>query len=183
MTTLLGLSGSLRSASYNTALLRGAQRVAPEGVTLELASIADIPIYDGDAEARDGLPAPVTALKERIVAADGLILATPEYNGSLPGAFKNAIDWLSRPPKDIARVFGGRPVGLMGATPGRGGTRLAQAAWLPVLRALGARPWFEQSLYVGGAAEVFDDEGNLVDDAIEKLLTRYMSGFSAFVAG
>jgi chromate reductase, NAD(P)H dehydrogenase (quinone) len=182
MTTIIGISGSLRRGSYNTALLRAAKGLAPAGVTIEIASIGAIPLYDADAEERDGIPAPVTALKEQIAAAGGLLIATPEYNNSLPGVLKNAVDWLSRPPKDIGRVFGGRPVGLIGATPGRGGTRLAQLAWLPVLRTLGTCPWFEQQLHIDGAAKVFDGEGNLVDDKIRELLGRYMQGFSAFVA-
>lgn len=100
----------------------------------------------------------------------------------MPGVFKNAIDWLSRPPKDTARVFGDKPVALLGATPGMGGTRLAQSAWLPVLRTLGARLWSEKQLYVGGASKVFDAEGRLVDETIQKLLTELMAAYGAFVA-
>jgi NAD(P)H-dependent FMN reductase len=137
MTTIVGLSGSLRAGSFNSALLRAAANALPAGTALEIASIKEIPLYDGDVEAAHGLPEAVTRLKERIVAADGLLLVTPEYNNSIPGVFKNAIDWLSRPPPDIARVFGGRPVGVIGASPGRFGTLLSQAAWLPVLKTLG----------------------------------------------
>ena len=183
MTTILGIAGSLRSGSYNGALLRAARDVAPEGVEVIIGSIAGIPLYDGDAEARDGIPTRVAELKEQIVAADGLLLVTPEYNNSLPGVFKNAIDWLSRPPKDIGRVFGDRPVGLIGATPGRGGTRLGQLAWLPVLRTLGTRAWSGQQLFVSEAAKVFDAEGRLVDDKVRELLTRYVGGFADFAAG
>ena len=183
MTTLLGIAGSLRKGSYNRALLRAAAEVAPEGVRVDMATIAGIPLYDGDLEREQGIPDAVRALKSRIVAADGLLLVTPEYNNSLPGAFKNAIDWLSRPAKDIDRVFGDRPVALMGATPGRGGTRLAQAAWLPVIRTLGMRAWFGKQLYVAGAGEVFDDAGKLVDAKVRELLTAYMAGFADFVRG
>ena len=142
MTTILGISGSLRRGSYNAALLRAAAELAPAGVRIEMASIRGIPLYDGDVETESGIPSAVRALKERIASADGVLLVTPEYNNSIPGPFKNAIDWLSRPPADIPRVFGDRPVALMGATIGQGGTGLSQAAWLPVLRVLGTRPWF-----------------------------------------
>jgi NAD(P)H-dependent FMN reductase len=181
MSTVVGIAGSLRKGSYNTALLRAASELGPPGLTLEIASIAGIPLYDGDFESEHGVPDVVGRLKDRIVSADGLLLATPEYNNSVPGPFKNAIDWLSRPAKDIPRVFGDRPVGLIGATPGRGGTRMAQTALLPVLRTLGTRPWFGGQLYVAGAGQVFDQDGRLVDEAVRQLLTKYMSGFAAFV--
>lgn len=181
MAQIIGIAGSLRKESFNAALLRAAAERAPAGVTVELATIAGIPLYDGDLEAERGVPEVAARLKERIAAADGLLLVTPEYNHSIPGVFKNAIDWLTRPPADIPRVFGDKPVALLGATPGSGGTRLAQAAWLPVLRTLGTRPWFGKQLYVAGAAKVFDGEGRLVDAKIDKLLTELMAGFAAFV--
>ena len=120
MPTIIGLPGSVRQGSFNAALLRAAIELAPATIAIETASIAGIPLYNGDEEAAHGIPEPVRALKDRIAAADGLLLATPEYNNSIPGVFKNAIDWLSRPMSDIPRVFGGRAVALMGATPGRG---------------------------------------------------------------
>src|SRR5688572_2097703 len=100
MTTILGLSGSLRAGSLNSSLLRAAAEEMPQDVTLEIGSIKGIPFYDGDVEANEGLPDAVMQLKERVVATDGLLLVTPEYNNSLPGVFKNAIDWLTRPPAD-----------------------------------------------------------------------------------
>lgn len=181
MARLIGLSGSLRKGSYNSALLRAAAGLLPAGSSLEIASLSGIPLYDGDAETEHGVPVAVTKLKDRIAAADGLVLATPEYNNSLPGVFKNAIDWLTRPPKDIPRVFGEKPVALFGATPGGGGTRLGQAAWGPVLRTLGTRAWNGPPLYVARAADVFDAEGTLVDEKVKKLLTELMAGFVAFV--
>ena len=138
--TIVGISGSLRRGSFNSMLLRAAVELAPADAKIEVGSIREIPLYDGDVEAEQGIPKPVQALKDQIIAADGLLLVTPEYNNSIPGVFKNAIDWLSRPPADIARVFANRPVALMGATPGGGGTMLAQTAWLQVLRTLGTRP-------------------------------------------
>jgi len=181
MTRLIGVAGSLRRGSYNAALLRAAAELAPAGTEVDIASLAGIPLYDGDLESEQGIPQPVAALKDKIAAADGLLLVTPEYNSSMPGVFKNAIDWLSRPASDIDRVFGNKPVAIMGATPGRAGTRLAQNAWLPVLRALGTRAWFGEQLYVAGAAQVFDAEGRLVDATITKLLSKFMAGFAAFV--
>jgi NAD(P)H-dependent FMN reductase len=150
-------------------------------MTVEIASIKGIELYDADMEREHGVPEAVEQLKERIASADGLILVTPEYNNSLPGVLKNAIDWLTRPPRDIARVFGGKPVALMGATPGQGGTRLSQLAWLPVLRTLGTRPWFGSQLHVGGAGKVFDGDGELVDGQIRERLADFMSGFATFV--
>ncbi len=182
MATIVGISGALRRSSYNAALLRAAIELAPAGLTIEAASIREFPLYDGDLEAEDGVPEPVRALKERIAAAEGLLLVTPEYNNSIPGVFKNAIDWLSRPPKDIPRVFGGRPVALMGATPGPGGTALAQAAWLPVLRALGTELWSGPRIYVSNAAKAFDADGRLVDEAIRGTVARHLAGLSEFIA-
>jgi chromate reductase len=181
MTKLIGIAGSLRKGSYNAALLRAAAELAPSDTKVEIASIAGIPLYDGDLESERGIPAPVAALKDKIAAADGLLLVTPEYNNSMPGVLKNAIDWFSRPSDDIERVFGNKPVAIMGATPGRGGTRLAQNAWLPVLRTLGTRAWFGEQLYVAGAGRVFDADGRIVDETVKKLLSEFMAGFAAFV--
>ena len=177
---IVGIAGSLRSGSYNAALLRAATAEAPPEATIEIESIRGIPLYDGDVEAK-GIPSRVTELKDRIATADALLLVTPEYNNSIPGTFKNAIDWLTRPPADIPRVFKGRAVGLIGASPGMRGTVLSQTAWLPVLRTLGVQPWFEQLLYVGNADKVFDPSGKLIDEAIRTRLRNYVRGFADFV--
>jgi NAD(P)H-dependent FMN reductase len=179
MPTLLGISGSLRAASYNTALVRAAADLMPSGSMLEVATLHGIPLYDGDAEERDGVPQAVQALKDRIVACDGLLLATPEYNNSMPGVFKNAIDWLSRPNSDIARVFGGRAVAVLGASPGGFGTILAQNAWLPVLRTLGTRPWFGGRLMVSRAGQVFGADGQILDEKMRMQLQQFLQGFVA----
>jgi NAD(P)H-dependent FMN reductase len=179
---LVGLSGSLRRASYNSGLLRAARDAMPDGATLSIHSIAAVPLYDGDLEAA-GLPAAVVALKEAIAAADGLLLATPEYNNGIPGVFKNTIDWLSRPASDIPRVFGGKPVALIGASPGNFGTILAQTGWLPVLRTLGTRLWTGERLMVAGASKLFDGEGTLTDDAVRARLAHFLAGFVASIGG
>jgi NAD(P)H-dependent FMN reductase len=155
----------------------------PPGVELEIGSIAGIPLYDGDLEAAQGIPAPVQALKAKVIEADGLLLVTPEYNNSMPGVLKNAIDWLSRPPADIGKVFGGRAVALMGASPGGFGTILSQNAWLPVLRTLGTRTWFGGKMMVSRAGGVFNEAGELTDDAIRGQLEKYLAGFAAFIRG
>jgi NAD(P)H-dependent FMN reductase len=181
MPTIIGLSGSLRRSSFNTALLRAAVALAPEGAEIVPLTLHGIPLYDGDVEAKDGIPPAAQALKDTIAAADGLLLVTPEYNNSMPGTLKNAIDWLTRPPRDIARVFRGRPVALMGATPGGGGTILAQNAWLPVFRTLGMLHWTERRLIVSNAASVFDEAGALVDEATRAKLAKFIEGFVTFV--
>lgn len=181
MATLIGLSGSLRKGSYNTALLRAAAGMMPAGSTLTVETIHGIPLYDGDVEAAEGIPARVTALKEALAAAQGLIVVTPEYNNSIPGPFKNAIDWMSRPPADIKKVFGGKKVALIGASPGGFGTILSQNAWLPVLRTLGTQPWFGGRLMVSRAQTVFDASGALVDKAVADQLRQFLGGFVGFV--
>jgi NAD(P)H-dependent FMN reductase len=181
MATIIGLAGSLRAGSYNAALLRAAIQVAPAGLTIETASIRDIPLYDGDLEKASGIPAPVAELKDRIATADGILIATPEYNSSIPGVLKNAIDWLSRPARDIPRVFGDRPLAIMGVTPGRGGTSLAQTALLPVARALGCRLWAGPRLHLSEAAKLFDADGALVDTSVKQLVTDFMAGYARFV--
>src|SRR2546423_6068596 len=181
MPTIIGISGSVRRASFNAALLRAAVAAAPEGIELRTESIADIPLYNGDLEAERGIPAPVARLKDAIAAADGLLLVTPEYNNSIPGVAKNAIDWLSRPPADIARVFGGKPVAIIGASPGGFGTILSQNAWLAVFRTLGADLWAGGRLLVSRAGSVFDASGTIVDSKTNDGLRKLLEGFVAHV--
>jgi NAD(P)H-dependent FMN reductase len=150
---------------------------------VEVVTPAGIPLYDGDLEKAEGIPEPVEALKKRVTESDGLLLVTPEYNQGVPGVMKNAIDWLSRPPADIGRVFGGRLVAICGATPGRAGTRSAQHALLPTLRALGTQVWSGKTLYVSGASSVLDDQGRVIDEDMEKRLGEFIAGFCRFAAG
>lgn len=182
MMRIVGISGSLRRGSLNAMLLRAAQERMPDDALLTIGSIRDIPLYDGDLESGAGIPEAVTNLKNLIVGADGLLLVSPEYNNSLPGVFKNAIDWLTRPTTDIPRVFGDRPVAVTGASPGNFGTLLSQTAWLPVLRTLHARPWYGANLYVTQAHKAFDADGTLIDQTVDKRLRDFLRGFVTFVA-
>jgi NAD(P)H-dependent FMN reductase len=177
--TLVGLAGSLRKGSYNAALLRAAAEFAPTTVHFEQATIAGIPLYDGDLEAASGLPVSVRELQEKIAGSAGLLIVTPEYNSSIPGVLKNALDWLSRG-DDMKRVFGGRPVAITGASPGRLGTVLSQTAWLPVLRALGLNLWPGNRFLVSEAHKAFDASGKLVDERVRTQLQEFMGGFTEF---
>lgn len=180
MTTLIGISGSLRKHSLNTALLNAAKAFMPDGTHLEIADIGSIPLYNYDVEV-EGIPPAVVQLKDQVAAADGLLLCTPEYNNSMPGVLKNVIDWMSRPPDDAARVFHGRRIAVMGASPGPFGTLLSQNAWLPVLRTLRTRPWVEGRLLVSRADTVFNERGELIDEKIRGQLRQFVEGFVAFV--
>lgn len=182
MIRILGISGSLRSGSFNTALLRAAQSLAGARVVIDAVTLHGIPLYDGDQEKKEGIPEAVKALKEKIVASDGVLLATPEYNNGIPGVAKNAIDWLSRPPEDAKRIFGNKAWAVMGASAGGWGTILSQNAWLPVLRTLGTRQWSGGRLLVSRAGQVFDANGMLTDENVASQLKTFLAGFAEFVA-
>jgi chromate reductase len=181
-TTILGLSGSLRAGSYNTALLRAAVALNDTTLHIEPMTLHGIPLYDGDVEQRDGTPQAVRALKERILASDGLLLVSPEYNNGVPGVFKNAVDWLSRKTPGLADVFAQRAVAVIGASPGGFGTVLAQAHWLPVLRVLGARVYASGRVAVSRAGAAFDADGKLTDEAAAANLREFVHGFARFAA-
>ena len=181
MITLVGISGSLRQGSFNSAVLRAAVALMPADSKLRVASIARVPLYDGDVETAQGIPAEVSKLKDLIAAADGVLLVSPEYNNSVPGVTKNAIDWLSRPPADIARVFGGKAVAIAGASPGGFGTILSQNAWLPVFKTLGADVWSGGRLLVSRVSSLIDSNGEISDAATRENIQKFVAGFVAFV--
>ena len=177
---LVGISGSLRRGSFNSAVLRAAASMMPADSVIAIETIAGIPLYHGDEEVQHGVPEAAARLKEAIVAADGLLLVTPEYNNGIPGVAKNAIDWLSRPAGDIARVFGAKPVAIAGASPGGFGTVLSQNAWLPVFRTLGADLWSGR-LLVSRAGGLIDANGEVTDPATRDNIRKFVTGFVAYV--
>jgi len=161
---VLGISGSLRADSFNSGLLRAAADVLPPGAELEVFDgLKAIPPYDADDDLGPG-PEPVRALREAISEADALLIATPEYNRGVPGGLKNAVDWASRPP--LGSPLAGKPVALMGASTGRGGTALAQQQLRQALEFPRAVVLDEPQVLVPEAYLHFDDHGNLVDESI-----------------
>jgi chromate reductase, NAD(P)H dehydrogenase (quinone) len=177
MASLVGFAGSLRAGSYNRALLAAAANGMPVGSSLEILPIDDVPLYNADVETGTGIPPSVVLLKDRIEAADGLVIVTPEYNGGIPGVAKNVIDWISRPPSDVPRITRGKPVALMGATPGGLGTALSQAAWQQVLRTLRMRVWVTGGpFYVSSAAKSFGEDGT-PNAELGARVAQYMAAF------
>jgi chromate reductase len=158
---VLGISGSLRAGSYNRALLQAARELAPEGMEIVDVDLRGLPFYDGDVEAA-GDPEPVTAFKEAIRSADALLIATPEYNRGVPGVLKNAVDWASRPP--LGSPLTGKPVAIMGASTGRGGTARAQEQLRAALEFSRASVLNEPEVLVPEAYMRFDEQGRLTDD-------------------
>jgi chromate reductase, NAD(P)H dehydrogenase (quinone) len=181
LTHIIGISGSTRRGSFNSAVLRAAAALMPAGSELRIESIADIPLYNGDVEASEGVPEVVARLKDAIAGADGLLLVSPEYNNSVPGVAKNAIDWLTRPAADIPRVFGGKPVAIAGASPGGFGTIMSQNAWLPVFRTLRAELWAGDRLLVSRAAGVVGSDGEIGDAATRDRIRAFVAGFAGYV--
>ncbi len=175
---LIFVSGSLRKGSFNTRLARLMAEQAPEGVTAEVATLHGIPLYDGDVEEADGIPETVESLRSRIKAADGLVLVTPEYNAGMPGVFKNALDWLTRPGEEMKPTFGGRPTALAGATPGAWGTGFAQAGALINLRQLGCH-LFPDHLRISKAGNVLPADGE-PDEKLVEQVEKWLTGFLSF---
>ena len=175
MLRVLGIAGSLRQGSYNRALLRAAIELAPPELEIRaFERIGELPLYDGDLEGR-GVPEPVAALKTAMREADGILIATPEYNHSIPGVLKNAIDWASRPAGQSA--YDGKPIGIVGATPGRGATIRAQAA---LRQSLGADAHLlgKPEVLIAQAAGKFDSEGRLTDEPTVRVLRAFLAAFA-----
>jgi chromate reductase, NAD(P)H dehydrogenase (quinone) len=159
--TVLGICGSLRAGSYNKATLRTAIELKPPGMTIETADIGSIPLYNEDVRAQ-GFPPPVEKLRAQIAAADALLFVTPEYNYSMPGLLKNAIDWASRPPD---QPFAGKPIAIMGAGAGMAGTARAQYDLRRCCVFLDMHPVNRPEVLIGQAQTKFDAQGRLTDEA------------------
>ena len=171
---ILALSGSLRRGSFNTAALRACRELAPQQARIEIAPLREIPLYDEDLRERTGFPAPVDGLREQIRAADALLIATPEYNYSVPGVLKNAIDWISRPPN---QPFADKPAAVFSVSPGITGGIRAQWALKPVLSGLGALVLPRPEVAIGDARTKFDDAGVLADEATRERLSTFLRAF------
>ena len=167
---VLGFAGSLRQGSFNRAALRAAVELAPEGMTIETFDLAPIQPYNEDVKQR-GFPPPEQEFRDRIRAADALLIVTPEYNRSVPGVLKNAIDWASRPPD---QPFNGKPAAIFGASPGMIGTAVAQYDLRRYLAVLNALVVNTPSVMIGQAAEKFDDQGRLTDEATRELIGKLL---------
>ena len=174
--TILGIAGSLRKASYNRAALRAAQQLAPESARIEIFELDGIPPFNQDEEGNP--PAKVTALKAAIRAADAVLIVTPEYNYSVPGVLKNAIDWASRPYGDSA--WDGKPVALMGASGGVLGTARAQYHLRQTFVFLNMYPVNRPEVLISSAHEKFDDKGNLTNEASRKHIRRLLESLVAW---
>ena len=167
---VIGISGSLRKGSFNTAALRAAQGLAPEGMTIERAEIGDLPLYNDDVRAA-GFPPPAERLRAQIAAADAVLLVTPEYNYSISGVLKNAIDWASRPP---SQPFEAKPVAIMGASPGLFGSVRAQYHLRQMLIFLNAMPVNRPEVMIGQAQNKFDADGNLTDEPTREFIRKLL---------
>ena len=175
---IVAFAGSLRKGSFNKSLLRAAKEDAPEGMEIEIFDLAAIPLFNADLEA-EGDPERVTEFKEAIKKADGILIATPEYNHGMTGVIKNAIDWASRPAKDAP--IAGKPAGILGASPGRTGTVRSQEQLRQSLKSVNVHCMALPEFLLPRAREKFDEKGKLIDDSTRNHLKKYMESFAGWV--
>ena len=176
--TVLGIAGSLRRASFNRALLRAAQELAPPTLRITSREIDDIPLFNADVE-EAGVPAPVAALRAAVQAADALLVATPEYNHGVPGVLKNTVDWLSRPA--VGSVLYRKPAAIMGASPGVVGTARAQSQLRQAFLFTNTYTMMQPEMLVGRAREKFDAAGRLTDEPTRAFLAKFLQAFAAWI--
>jgi chromate reductase len=174
---ILGISGSLRKQSYNSAALRVAVELAPNDVEIRLADISAIPLYNEDIR-QQGMPTSVDILADQIATADAVLIATPEYNYSIPGVLKNTIDWVS---KADPQPFSGKPVGIMGASMGVLGTARSQYDLRKVFVALNAPVLNQPEIMIASAQTRFDADGNLTDEKTRALITQQIAALKEWV--
>ena len=175
---IAGIAGSLRQASFNRGLLRAAQELAPSSLRITIYDLGAIPLYNADVEAT-AVPGSVTALRDAVRAADGVLIATPEYNHGVPGVLKNAIDWLSRPPRGSA--LDGKPAAVMGASAGMTGTARAQSQLRQAFVFTNTYALTQPEVLVARAREKFDSTGGLTDSATRAHLAKFLARFAQWV--
>lgn len=173
-----GIAGSLRKASYNRSLLRAAQQAAPERLRIEIHELDAVPLYNEDVEAA-GVPPGVAELRQAIADADGLLIATPEYNHGVPGVMKNAIDWLSRPPR--GSVLSGKPAAILGASPGMTGSARGQSQLRQAFVFTNTPAMLQPEILVARAHEKFDDQGRLTDEKTRQFLGQFLERFVEWI--
>jgi chromate reductase len=175
-----GISGSLRKGSFNTRLLHAAMELLPEGAELEVIPYEEVPVYNADHDEPEVAerPAPVRAFREALAKVDGLVIATPEYNYSIPGGLKNAIDWASRGPDSPLM---NKPVALMGATPGTWGTVRGQHAFHPIFQFLNMTNVRKPEVFIAKATEKFDPEGRLTDEMTRKMIGQQLEALKKII--
>jgi chromate reductase len=174
---ILGIAGSLRTGSFNKATLHTAQEMAPAGMTIETFDIAPIPLYNEDVR-QQGFPPPVQDFRARIKSADGVLIVTPEYNYSIPGVLKNAIDWASRPPE---QPFDNKPIGLMGASAGTHGSGRAQYHLRQCFVFLNGLVMNRPEVLIAAAQTKFDASGNLTDETTRDFISAHLAAFKTWV--
>ncbi len=173
---VLGISGSLRAGSYNTAALRAAQGLAPQGITIAIADIGDIPLYNEDIRTA-GLPDSVERFRKEIAAADALLVVSPEYNFSVPGVLKNAIDWASRPPN---QPLNEKPAAILGASGGPVGTARMQYDLRKILGGLNAFVMHKPEVFIGQAGTKIDEQGNITDEVTKDFIQKLLVALGAW---
>jgi chromate reductase len=174
---ILGISGSLRKASWNTAALHAVAELLPADASFSIAEIGDLPLMNQDLEQGGKFPAPVERLRAEIAAADALIFATPEYNASIPAPLKNAIDWASRPPNALAL----KPAAILGVSPGALGTARGQYPLRHTLGVLSVQMLAQPEVFISGGGQKFDAAGKLTDTPTREFLGKMVTAFVTFV--
>ena len=172
---VVGLSGSLRRSSLNSAALRALTTLAPVDLAIDIFDLSPIPLYNDDLRTNEGYPQGVQSFRDALKAADGVLIATPEYNYSIPGVLKNAIDWASRPPE---QPFDGKPIAILGASPGALGSARAQYHLRQCFIYLNGQVMNRPEVMIGAANSKFDAEGNLTDQGTADFLKKFLAAFA-----